>query len=51
MKKLTLVVLGILIGLALPFLVDYAMFGKFQPCKTEVVYEDGSSIQNCSSKQ
>jgi len=38
---------GILIGLAIPFLIDWAMFGTPIPCKTVVVYEDGGSLQTC----
>lgn len=40
-------VAGVILGLLMPFLVDYALFGTPMPCKTVQVYEDGSSIQSC----
>jgi hypothetical protein len=34
MNKLIYLIAGLIIGLILPFLVDYALFNKLQPCKT-----------------
>lgn len=48
MSKTTLIVIGIFIGLAIPFIVDFALFGDFTPCKTFIKFEDGSSLQACS---
>lgn len=39
---------GFLIALALPFLIDYALFGNAMPCETVKTFEDGSSVQKCS---
>lgn len=38
---------GLVLGLALPFLGDYILFGTPTPCHSVKVYEDGSSIQHC----
>jgi hypothetical protein len=48
MKKLVLVALGIMIGLALPFLIDWVMFGNITPCHTVKQYEDGSTLLGCN---
>lgn len=45
---LTIFLLGMVIGLAYPFAIDWALFGDATPCHTIKVYEDGSSIQGCS---
>lgn len=42
---------GFLLALALPFLIDLALFGNPMPCQTEKVYEDGSSIQKCEVRR
>lgn len=50
MSKLTILIIGVLIGIALPFMVDMVLFGDPTPCSTIKVYEDGSSIQGCGTR-
>lgn len=40
-------VAGFLLAMAIPFLLDWALFGTPVPCQTTQVFEDGSSIQSC----
>lgn len=44
-------IFGVLIGLALPFLIDWALFGNPTPCHSVKVFEDGSSIQACEVRK
>ena len=39
---------GVVLAIALPFLLDFAMFGTPFPCETIKTFEDGSSVQKCS---
>ena len=41
------VLIGVVIGLLLPLLADWALFGTPIPCEVTVKYEDGSTIQHC----
>ena len=43
--------IGVLIGLMLPFLIDWAMFGNPTPCHSIKVFEDGSSLQSCQVRR
>ena len=47
--KLTLVIVGIIIGLALPYAVDLALFNDATPVNMTKVYEDGS-FTGCMAK-
>lgn len=38
------IILGILIGLCLPYLVDWALFGDPTPVNITRTYEDGSFV-------
>ncbi len=40
-------VVGFILALAIPFLMDWALFGTPTPCSTTKVFEDGSSLQSC----
>lgn len=54
MNKTILIIiicLSISVGLSIPLVVDYALFGTITPCHTVKVYEDGSSFQACEVKQ
>lgn len=42
---------GFLVALALPFLIDWALFGTPTPCHTEKVYNNGSSLQSCEVRR
>lgn len=46
-----LFIIGIVIGLLIPFAIDLLMFGTTSPCETTTKYEDGSSIQSCESSK
>lgn len=42
---------GVVIGLLLPLVLDWYMFGDFTPCHSIQVFEDGSSLQACNVKE
>ena len=48
---LTPIFIGIILGLLLPFLVDWILFSTPFPCQTIANYEDGSSIQACKVRE
>lgn len=43
--------LGLLLGVMTPFLIDIVMFGTPMPCKTTESFQDGSSLQLCEVKR
>ena len=43
--------LGILLGVLMPFLVDIAMFGTPMPCHTIESLGNGDSIQKCEVRR
>lgn len=49
--KMKNILLGLALGIALPFLGDYILFGTPTPCHSVEVYEDGSSLQHCDVRQ
>jgi len=42
MSKLGILILGLVLGFALPYLVDLALFGDPTPVNITKTYEDGS---------
>lgn len=51
MSKTTTLIIGVVIGIALPLLLDLFLFGTVTPCHTIKHYEDGSSVQACTVKE
>jgi hypothetical protein len=41
-------IIGIIIGVLMPLIMDLFLFGTPFPCSTVTTYEDGSSVQKCS---
>ena len=50
-SKIIILCLGIVLGIALPFAIDYVFFGSVTPCRTYERFEDGSSIQHCEVRR
>lgn len=40
-------IIGFILALIVPLLIDWVLFGTPTPCHTVKVYEDGSSLQAC----
>lgn len=49
--KAKYIFIGVIIGLILPLLIDWLLFGSVTPCHTIKKFEDGSSIQACTVKE
>ena len=50
MNKYMLVIVGVVIGLLLPFVIDFVLFGDFTPCKLDKKYDDGTVVLMCRGK-
>ena len=46
-------ILGILIGVLLPFMIDFVLFGDFTPCQTitGLEFEASTSLQQCKVRR
>lgn len=46
MNKILWLLVGVIIGTAVPFLCDWLMFGSIAPCRT-IAERDNVTIQEC----
>ena len=49
--KAKYLIIGVIIGLVLPLMMDWLLFGSINPCHTVKKFEDGSTIQACTVKE